>query len=302
MERILRAFKNLYMGEDIKKCHFLYVLLLLLPSVLYGFGSWVDKETPKEAMPILLAFVALFALLSIVPYIFLVGFSIDFNRDRLNSVTGLPKLNAEMFEKGLKTLPISIVWAIYYLIYMLIFIVTPIFLMVTGAITLHDNVAGIIGLILLGLLVIFVAFVGLLVLSPFLNYIMFNFSKDLVYKAEYFSIFTLFRYIKKSFKSTMMVLLKMFLANMVIVSVSQIISFILVAFAMVFPIIFALFAGSEEAAEKAVFSPAVILLTLPFTTLAALIQTYATGMLGFAATDMYVEVYKNEIEPTENEI
>ena len=155
---------------------------------------------------------------------------------------------------------------------------------------------------ILFILLLFLSIIVSLILSPFLNYIIFNFSKDLVYRAEYFNPLTLVRYIKKSFKSTMMVFLKMILANMVVGTVSQIVGFIFILFAMVFPIIFALFAGTEEAAEKAVFSPASILLTLPFTTIAALIQSYATGIVQFAATDMYVEVYKNEIEPTENEI
>ena len=100
----------------------------------------------------------------------------------------------------------------------------------------------------------------------------------------------------------MLVFLKMILVNMVVGTVAQIVGFIFVLLAMVFPIVFALFAGSEEAAEKAVFSPVSILLTLPFTTLATIVQSYAAGMVQFAATDMYVEVYKNEIEPLENEI
>lgn len=302
MERILKAFKDLYRCDEVKKRHFLYVLLLILPSILGGFASWVDKETPKEALPMVLAFVALFALLSIVPLIFLMGFSVDFNRDRLNAITGIPKVNTEMFEKGLKILPLIFVWGIYYLIYFGLFFVAPIVAIVAGCIALSGNVAGIVGLILIGLLLLFLSIIVSLILSPFLNYIIFNFSKDLVYRAEYFNPLTLVRYIKKSFKSTMMVFLKMILANMVVGTVSQIVGFIFILFAMVFPIIFALFAGTEEAAEKAVFSPASILLTLPFTTIAALIQSYATGIVQFAATDMYVEVYKNEIEPTENEI
>ncbi len=302
MERILNAFKGLYKCDEVKNRHLLYVLLLILPSILGGFTSWLDKDTPKEVLPIVCAWVALFALLSIVPFLFLMGFSVDFNRDRLNSIAGIPKLNTGMFKKGVKIFPLLFVWCIYSMIYCGLFFVAPIIVVVSGCVALSNNPAGIVGLILVGLLFIFLSIVVSFILSPFMNYIILGFSKDLTYKAEYFNPLTLVRYIKKSFKSTMMVFLKMLLVNMVVGSVAQIIGFIFAIFAMVFPIILAMFAGTDEAAEKAVFSPTSILLTLPFMSLAVLVQTYASGMVQFASTDMYVDIYKNEIESTEKEV
>jgi hypothetical protein len=275
--------------------------LLLLPAILGGFSGWLDKETPKEALPFILIFIGLFFLVSIVPFFFLMGFSVEFNRDRLNSITGIPKVNPEMFEKGLKIFPIMLVWTIYAMFYYGLFFVTPIILMVSGSVALRGNVAGIVGLILLGALILILSIVASFIIAPFFNYIVLSFSKDLVYKAEYFNPLTLVRYIRKSFKSTMLVFLKMFLANMVVSAVAQILGFIFIIFAMVLPIAIALLSSSDANTDKILFSPAVILLTLPFSTLAVLIQTYLSGMVQFAATDMYVEVYKNEIESLECE-
>ena len=299
MERILKAFKDLYKCEGAVKRHWLYVLLLLIPAILGGFASWVDKETPKEALPLILAFVALFVFLSIVPGLMSLGFTICFNKDRLNGVTGIPKVNLDMFVIGIKTLPLSFVWSIYFLIFAALFVFAPIFLAIVTGMSLGNNISGIICVMLLTLLFVTAGFILFLMIAPFLNYIIFRFSKDLVYRAEYFNPFVLVGFIKKAFKRTMLVMLKMLLASMVVSSVAQILAMIFVLFAMVFPIIAALFAPTEATAETAAFSPTVIFLTLPFTTIAALIQAYTTSMVTFAATDMYVEVYKTEIEPTE---
>ena len=301
MERILKAFKDLYKCEDVAKRHGLYVLLLLIPSILGGFASWVDKETPKEAMPVLLAFVALFAFLAIVPSIMGLGFGICFNKDRLNSVAGIPKVNLDMFMIGIKTLPISLVWGFYFVFLMLLLVFVPIFLAVVSAMTVRDTLA-IIGVVLLALLLVTIGIILFIMIAPFVNYIMFEFSKDLVYKAKYFNPFTIVGFVKKSFKSTMSVLLKMILANMVVSTVAQLLATVFVLFGMVFPLISAIFAPTEAAAETAAFSPTAILLSLPFTTIAALIQAYATSMVSYASVDMYVEVYKNEIESAENSI
>ena len=184
---------------------------------------------------------------------------------------------------------------------MLLLVFVPIFLAVVSAMTVRDTLA-IIGVVLLALLLVTIGIILFIMIAPFVNYIMFEFSKDLVYKAKYFNPFTIVGFVKKSFKSTMSVLLKMILANMVVSTVAQLLATVFVLFGMVFPLISAIFAPTEAAAETAAFSPTAILLSLPFTTIAALIQAYATSMVSYASVDMYVEVYKNEIESAENSI
>ena len=78
MEKIIESFKNLYRGEGIAAKHWALVSLFILPALLSGVASLMDKDTPSQVMIIVgIAVLALLAL-SIVPMIWLLGYSIRF--------------------------------------------------------------------------------------------------------------------------------------------------------------------------------------------------------------------------------
>lgn len=300
MERILKAFKDLYVGEKPFKAHAAWMLLMLIPALIGGFGAWLDKETPKETLVFLLPIIILLLCVAIVPAFMLAGFGIEFYRLRLEGKTGIPKITFDLFNKGLQVFPLGFVWCFYYFLAMVLFLFLPIGALVGAGIASNGDTATVILLILLGIVLGTVYFVGVMVLSPFLNYVFIQFSKDYTNKAEYFNPFVIFIYMKQAFKSTMLVMLKMILASFAVNMAAQMVSMIFVVLALAFSAIAAVSAPTEAAAETAAMSPIVVLLALPFTTIASLIQTYATAVATCAASDMYVEVYKNEIEPMQN--
>ena len=300
MERILKAFKDLFNCENPIKRHLLYVLLMVLPSVAGAFAGYIDKETPKEMMLILLAVALFFLILSIVPLVTLLGFGMEFFEMRLRGESGFPRLAQDQFSKGLKTLPLAIIWSIYYGFIVILFVGAPVAVAITTCMSLKDNVLAIVGIVLLTILVISILLIGLTLLTPFINYIFIRFVKDYKYKGEYLNLFTVIKYIKKSFKSTIMVFLKMFLAGIVLGMCASIIVALLTV--LMLGLVFMVSVTTPETSGvDASYTPAMLLVMIPFSVLGGIIQTYVSNLISFAASDQYVEVYKNEIEPTENE-
>lgn len=299
MKRVLKSFKDLFVCENPAKRHLLYVALMLLPCIAGVFAGYIDKDTPIRVM-IVLAGILLFLLaLSIVPFIYMLGFGMEFYELRLKGEAGFPKLNKDMWAKGLKVFPIGFVWTVYAVIFCSIFVFFPFFICITSAITLHNNPIAIVCTILLCILIVILACLTLCILAPFTQYIYINFVKDYQYKAKYFNPLILIDYIRKSFKDTMLVFLKMSVAGIVVGFATSIISFLLMLFVLPFlTFIVALFAGGDTSSDAFVYSPLMIISAIPISTL-ALIQNYVTSIIGFAASDMYVEVYKNKIEPFE---
>lgn len=300
MERILKAFKDLFICENPVKRHLSYVLLMLLPAVAGSFAGYIDKDTPKDVMFVLLGLAVFFLILSIVPLISMVGFGMEFYELRLKGETGIPKVKSELFMKGLKSFPLVFVWTFLYMIVFLVCLLGPFWAAIALSVGLNDNPLAIVGVVIVTTIAICLLMLAVTILGPFMQYVFIKFVKDYEYRAEYFNPFILFDFMKKSFKDTMMVFLKMILAGFVVNSVSSIISMVIVMFMMAFVFI-AVLCIPEKAGEDSTYHPIVILLMIPFSTLAGAVQMYATNMLGFAASDQYVEVYKNKIEPTENE-
>ncbi len=300
MERILKAFKDLFICEHPVKRHFMYVLLLVLPAIAGSFAGYVDKETPKDMMLILLALALFFLVLSIVPLFTMLGFGMEFFEMRLRGEAGIPKLAVAQVTKGLKSFPLVFIWGLYYVFVALTFIGVPIFAAVTSAMTLKDNIPAIVGIVILTILVISVLLIGLTLVSPFMNYIFIKFVKDYKYRAEYFNPFVLVNYIKKSFKSTIMVLLKMFVVSLVVGMAASVIVGLLTGLMFALILIVSITTPETPGVDPS-YTPAMFIVVIPISVLMGVIQTYLTNMVGFAASDQYVEVYKNEIEPNENE-
>lgn len=301
MERILKAFKDLFICENPVKRHFMYVLLMVIPAIAGGFAGYIDKETPNNVVVILLAFALFFLILSIVPAFYMLGFSTKFCELRLNGESGVPIINSGLFMKGLKTLPLFFTWGVYYMIVCLLLIGLPIGIAVASSLAVKDNPLAIVAIVLFTIFVICLLAVCLTIIAPFINFVFIKFIKgNYIYKANYFNPFVLIDYIKKSFKETMMVMLKMLLTCFIVTSASSIVSMIIVVFMMAFVMISSLMIP-EQAGKDPAYHPLVIFVFVAFSALAGIVQAYATSMANCAASDLYVEVYKNKIEPTENE-
>ena len=301
MERILKAFKDLFICENPVKRHFMYVLLMVLPAIAGGFAGFIDKDTPNEVVVVLLAFVAFFLILSIVPAFCMLGFATTFCELRLKGETGIPKITSELFMKGLKSFPLFIVWGFYYAVLGLTCIGLPIAIAIVSSIATKDNPLGIVAIVLVTFFVIALLSIVLTILSPFLNFVFIKFIKgNYTYKAQYFNPFVLIDYIKKAFKETIMVMLKMILASFILTSISSIISVVIVMFMMAFVFMMVLLIP-EEAGKDSTYHPLVVIVFVAFSALAGLVQAYVSCMVASASSDLYIEVYKNKIEPTENE-
>lgn len=297
MQRILQSFKNLFLGDDILRKHLYLCLLLLLPSVSISFVSLLDKETPKEYVFILLAFALFFLVLSIVPVIFSLGLYLDFCKLRLNNEEGFPMVSSSMFNRGLKYLPLGIVWNLYFLMIFGVLVAIPI-VGIIFAITAKD-VASIVVSLIIFLVFGFLAMVLLMIIPPFFRFIEFNFAKDLEYKFEYFNPLTLVQYIKKSFVPTVLVMLKFVLVNFVTSSISSIISAIWALFYMGFVFIIALL-NPDASEDKFYYSPGMIIFSVIMLLFPVLLQMYVSIITSFAATENYIDVYKKDIETLEN--
>lgn len=216
MERILQSFKNLYKGETPFKNHMWFALMLLIPSFFAGVVNYIDKETPKE-MLIILGMVALvFGILSVIPAVFLAGYSVDFCKSRLNNGVGFPKISWDLFIKGAKLIPLGLVWSIYALIFFGILFFLPLTPLIIGTVKSGDKGAGIIlfmlGFLFIMLLLCVIAFL----ITPFLSYVTVTYVNDGGYSAKLFNPLIIIDFMKKSFKSTIMVALKYILVSLVI--------------------------------------------------------------------------------------
>ena len=134
-----------------------------------------------------------------------------------------------------------------------------------------------------------------------MQYVFIKFVKTYKFRAEFINPSVLVDYIRKSFKDTIMVMLKMTLTGFIVNAVTSILTGIIIVFMMAFVFISVLLIP-EKAGEDNIYHPIVILLMVPFSSLAGIIQLYASSLVGFAAADQYVEIYKNKIEPTENDL
>lgn len=298
MDRVLQSFKNLFKCENPFKRHLYYVLLLVLPAIAGSIVSYIDKDTPKTVIITLLIVAAIVGLIAIIPAIFTLGYSLKFIKERLDNVLGFPMFNWDMFKKGLKLFPLYLTWGLYFAILSLVILVVPFALVFTFSISGASPVLGTI-------LVILTVFVELLILmaiciffAPFVSYVFIGFAKDETYRAEYFNPFTILGYMKKSFKETITVALKFILATFLVNMVSGLLSGSLVVASVLITATAIMF--SPDNADKIEYQPLVLILLIFITSISSILQIYGGSLVGFAATENYVEVYKNLIEEQKN--
>ena len=294
MERILQSFKNLYKGETPFKNHMWFALTLLIPSIFGVMLNYIDKETPKEMLIIFGVVALILGILSIIPSIFLAGYSVDFCQNRLNNGVGFPKMSWELFIKGAKLVPLGFVWSIYVIIFFGTLFFLPLTSLILSIVKSGDKGAGIflfmLGFLFVMLLLCVIAFI----VTPFLSYLPVTYVNDGSYSAKLFNPLIIIYFIKKSFKSTIMVALKYIIVSMLI---GLAVSIIYIVFLVLYMGIMAIIAISSSTItiDNVAYAPITLLFLIPLSVLVAVFQMYVNSIIGYAQLDNYIEIFKNEI-------
>lgn len=291
MEKILNAFKNLYKGENICKTHLMIAALFILPCMAASIVQYIDKDTPELIIP-LAALAGVFLILSIIPLFALAGFYFKFLNMRLTQAEGLPTLDLDCIKTGLKSFPVTFAWTLYIGIPVAIYIGLVMFGCIGGIIATKANPLASIAAIFLMLGLILLLLIPIFIINPFVLLLYINFSKDFEYRAELFNPLTIFKYMKKAFKESMLVALKFIVVSMVTSFASQILVFVCVIFLFVFGFIFALFTPENA---NPVAAPAFIITVIIGSTIAGMISAYVSWLTSLAFADNLEYVYRDII-------
>ena len=235
-----------------------------------------------------------FMLASIVPMLYLQGLFLNFIKDRLNGILGFPKICAATIIDGIKLLPIYITWLLYYCIIGLVVFIIPLISVIIGLAASKPDAGAIVGGVLVVVLLYLLCCAVLFVLSPFYCYIVIKYAKLGHYTADMFNPLTVFQYMKKVFKCSILLALKLLVLGMIAGFVSGI-------FQVVAVILIIGFAGLAAMApnvtlEAAMYQPQVVCGSLLVTSIVACFSMYLSFILGAIGMDNYVEIYKEELD------
>jgi len=288
MERLFQALKDIYKDADATKRHLLYASLLIIPSIAVAFTSILNKNE------VVLGIGSLVFGVSCILAIILMGVWIQFCQDRFNGILGFPKLNEQLFSKGLKAIPLALVWVMYCLIAVgvpcipLIMIYVQIF---------SVQVATLLGLLFLLLFLLELPyFVILWMISPFVGFLFLKYAKTEKYTADLFNPFAFVKYIRKAFKRIIMIALKLVLFAMIMCAVLSIIFYVIYFIVVFIATVFSYPATTADAGTSGFYSPVMLIITIGGASILAVIQSYASAIIGFAGVDNYIEVYKEEFD------
>lgn len=295
MERILQSFKNLYKGETPFKNHMWFAFMLLIPSFFAGVVNYIDKDVPKEILIILGIVALVFGILSVIPAVFLAGYSVDFCENRLDNGIGFPKLSWNLFIKGAKLIPLGFVWSIYVLIFFGTLFFLPFIPLIIGTVQSGDKGAGMILFMLGFLFIMLFLFVIVFLITPFMSYVVITYVNDGKYSARLFNPLIIIDFMKKSFKSTILVALKYIIVSLVLGMATSIVYIVLVLFCFAVMAIIAIY-SSTITVDNVAYAPITLLFVIPLFGLAGVIQMYVNSMIGYAQLDNYIEIFKKEID------
>lgn len=289
MEKLLQTFKNLYSGENIVKRHWYIVLMIFLPSLAMAVVSFIDKDTPSFIVLSLLLVAVVVLILSIIPLLTMSGFSLDFYKSRYDSEIGLPDVTWATLPKGIKALPLYIVWTFYYLVFSLILYSIPISVFVYALTQYKENIGIFIAVSVLAVMLFALMSIVIFLLTPFIGFVFIKYSQDFTYHKELFNPLAIIEYIKKSFKDTVVLTLKYVLVNLVISTVASIIISILGLFVIAYSLVMSMVSSAD------VYSLTFMSMLIIPTWILAVIQSYVVVIPGFAMADNLVEIYKKDI-------
>lgn len=297
MKKILETFKSLYTCEDSGKTHLTLALMFLLPSLLGASIQFLDKDFAEfQTSVIIMALI--FAALSIIPILFLIGYYLRFVNQRLSGEKGIPTIDWGSVTRGAKAIPLYLVWALYVAIPFLVyfFILVAVFgglFLVGGANTLSLILSFFI--LMVGA---FLALIPVFIITPFIMEVYFMYCENFEYHKTLFNPLLPFKFMKKAFKDSMLVALKYLAVSLVVNTAFQFI------IGLLFLIIILFGAGIVIFLKASAFdsSPLFISLVILISGLFGMFSAYASQIVGFAYSDNLIEVYKEKIMSTNEEL
>lgn len=289
MKRILESFKNLYKGINVVKTHICIALLFIIPALLAATVQFLDKDFKEYVIPVLIAALIL-SVLSIIPMLFLSGYYLKFLNKRLSEPVGMPDLNLDSFIKGVKALPVFLVW----LLYIGIPISIVFFVMCFFGLFLISNKDLLSIVLLILLFFVFIAIISIytIIVSPFIQFVYISYAKNFEYSAKIFNPLVFFSYMKIAFKESILISLKFIVVNFVISAISQVIITVFILLGFSIGILFQL--GSNSTSET--LTPVSVIFIIIFSSLAGVVHYYLIQMATLAYADNLMDVYKTKIE------
>lgn len=294
MDKIIESFKNLYKGENVVKQHIYIALLFYLPCLASTILQFLDKDSKKEEVIIILVSAVIVGFLSIVPVFVLQGLWAKFMNRRFSEAYGIPKLSWDCLSQGLKMFPLTLVWGLYIGIPCLLYLAL-VFIGFGLTISSQDTVIAISQLVIvifavLGLLLaIMLLFIPLFLISPFVNMVFMKYCEKFEYSKELFNPLLPFRYMKKAFKDSIFLALKFVLVKMVMGMGAQMILFlVLMVLAIIaIPVVIILAIVNEHIFDSSVWAIPVVMLV----SVAAIIPAYVSWITNLAYVDNLEEIY-----------
>lgn len=294
MDKIIESFKNLYKGENVVKQHIYIALLFYLPCLASTILQFLDKDSKKEEVIIILVSAVIVGLLSIVPVFVLQGLWAKFMNRRFSEAYGIPKLSWDCLSQGLKMFPLTLVWGLYIGIPCLLYLAL-VFIGFGLTISSQDTVIAIsqpviVIVAILGLLLaVMLLFIPLFLISPFVNMVFMKYCEKFEYSKELFNPLLPFRYMKKAFKDSIFLALKFILVGMVTGMGAQMILFlVLMVLAIIaIPVVIILAMVNEHIFDSSVWAIPVVMLV----SVVAIIPAYVRWITNLAYVDNLEEIY-----------
>lgn len=288
MDKIIESFKNLYKGENVVKQHIYIALLFYLPCLASTILQFLDKESKKEEIIIILVSAVIVGFLSIVPVFVLQGLWAKFINRRFSEAYGIPKLSWDCLSRGLKMFPLTLVWGLYIGIPSLLYL-TLVCLGFGISISSNQDPVFMIVAVLGLLLAVMLLFIPLFLISPFVNMVFMKYCEKFEYSKELFNPLLPFRYMKKAFKDSIFLALKFVLVKMVMGMGAQMILFlVLMVLAIIaIPVVIVLAMVNEHIFDSSVWAIPVVMLV----SVAAIIPAYVSWITNLAYVDNLEEIY-----------
>lgn len=294
MDKIIESFKNLYKGENVVKQHIYIALLFYLPCLASTILQFLDKESKKEEVIIILVSAVIVGLLSIVPVFVLQGLWAKFVNRRFSEAYGIPKLSWDCLSRGLKMFPLTLVWGLYIgipsLLYLaLVFIGFGLTISSQDSVMVFSQPIIVIVAVLGLLLAVMLLFIPLFLISPFVNMVFMKYCEKFEYSKELFNPLLPFRYMKKAFKDSIFLALKFILVGMVTGMGAQIIlCLLLMVLAIIaIPVVIILAMVNEHMFDSSVWAIPVVMLV----SIVAIIPAYVRWITNLAYVDNLEEIY-----------
>lgn len=294
MDKIIESFKNLYKGENVVKQHIYIALLFYLPCLASTILQFLDKESKKEEVIIILVSAVIVGLLSIVPVFVLQGLWAKFVNRRFSEAYGIPKLSLDCLSRGLKMFPLTLVWGLYIgipcLLYLaLVFIGFGLTISSQDSVIVFSQPVIVIVAVLGLLLAVMLLFIPLFLISPFVNMVFMKYCEKFEYSKELFNPLLPFRYMKKAFKDSIFLALKFILVGMVTGMGAQIIlCLLLMVLAIIaIPVVIILAMVNEHMFDSSVWAIPVVMLV----SVVAIIPAYVRWITNLAYVDNLEEIY-----------